>query len=268
MGSWSEACGFSGMEIGEGEVAYVMLMKQHNGSLNDGAFHHYTPTTTLVRGTYNDYGYLNVEEDESILAIFNQQADLNLKNGDDFSLSHLDGRPNVHRWWIHGSAFDFMPTIVPDFPYASTTDEEGKYKSVKISNIGEAQDVFYQKVAADLQKALEKARALASKSDPEKSEGLADLLFEMSMNRTFGYRTPAFDPARLTKEILAGTDPAPRLAAARRISTLGWAMGELRKALAPCESTGPQHGGAEASVQFANFLIKTQAERGKRWGDE
>lgn len=27
MGSWSEACGFSGMEIGEGEVAYCLLME-------------------------------------------------------------------------------------------------------------------------------------------------------------------------------------------------------------------------------------------------
>ena len=64
MGSWSESCGFSGIEIGEGEVAYCLLMndKKH-GSLNDGGFMHYRPTTTLIRGTYNDYGQLTINEE-------------------------------------------------------------------------------------------------------------------------------------------------------------------------------------------------------------
>jgi hypothetical protein len=158
---------------------------------------------------------------------------------------------------MHGRAFEFLPKIVPDFPYASSTDDDGDYKSVKIKNVGEAQDVFWQGASAAILKGYEKAKALAATSAMETAKELADIMFEMSMNRTFGYRMPALDYSRLTTETLAGIDPTPRLDAARRISTLGWAMGELRKALAPCESTGPQHGGAEASVQFANFLIES-----------
>lgn len=262
MGSWSEACGFSGMEIGEGEVAYCLLMKQRNGDLNDGAFHHYAPVTTLLRGTYNDYGYLHVEDDEAMLAIFNEQAQLELKNGDDFSLSMLDGRADIHRWWIHGRAVDFLPTIAPDFPYGRGFDDEGKYKSVPVKNIGEAQDIFYAGVRRQLDIARDKLAESGSMIDA------AFVVAKYSVGQLWGYRPVAISPTKLMDDLKEGRDVQPRLDAAQRISTLGYAMGELRKALAPCESAGPQHGGAEASVQFANFLIDAQAERAKRWGDE
>lgn len=259
MGSWSEACGFSGMEIGEGEVAYCLLMKQHNGSLNDGAFHHYVPVTTLLRGTYNDYGYLNVEEDEGVLAVFNEQAQLNLKNGDNFSADHLVGKAGIHRWWMHGAAFDFMPTIRPDFPYASTTDDEGKYKSVPIENVGEAQGVFFENAKRRIDRLIELDR-----ENEGADSAVLKAIGRMRMAEVFGYRASPLDRDKLIEEMIAGAGQ-PRLDAYRRITTLGWALGELRKPLAPCESTGPQHGGEEASLQFANFLIEAQEARATRW---
>lgn len=262
MGSWSEACGFSGLEIADGEVAYVMLMdKTKHGSLNDGAYQHWSPTTTLLRGTYNDYGQLLVEEDEAILEIFNERSGLALKNGDNFSLSDLDGKP-VDRWWMHGSMFDFMGTIKQDFPYVWTGEKE----HVRVKNVGEAADVKFDHIVQAVEKAVEKAKELRERLKD------GELAIELALNQMevrealFGYTsTPALGRDRLYERIAAGEDFKPQLDAYKRVWILSYAMGELRKVLHPCESAGPQHGGEIALDQFALHLRRTIRERKKRW---
>jgi hypothetical protein len=95
-------------------------------------------------------------------------------------------------------------------------------------------------------------------------------MLRMSMSDIFGYREgKMLDRERLIEELITGGMDAiqPRLDAYRRITTLGSALGELRKVLCRCESIGPQHGGADASRQFGQFLLDAQAERKKRWDD-
>jgi len=270
MGSWSESCGFSGIEIGCGEVAYVMLMDKCTGSLNDGAFIHYSPVTTLLRGRYNDYGYLTVDEDEAVLAVFNKQSGLSLMNGDDFSLDDLDGR-TVRRWWMHGSMFDFMPTIKQDFPYYGSM-RGGTYKSTKVKNIGQSADMHI----AEAKQTFEELRAsIAEKMETYKDSGdkeqLMDIalllsergltdLFGYGRRRTGGYREMIQEAAKANLDNIDGI-----LEAHRRTFLVGFALIELRKTLAPNESCGPQHGGEQASVQFARAILKTQRERKKRW---
>jgi hypothetical protein len=260
MGSWSEACGFSGMEIGEGEVAYVMLIAPNKrGSLNDGSFNHYAPQTTLIRGTYNDYGYLRVEDDEQILKIFNEQAKLDLKNGDDFSMDHMNGK-EADRWWMHGAAYDFMSSIKQDFPYATDSDEDGKYRLTKANTIGEAQDVWFASVGRRLEAVTTKWA--------EEEDAILKAMSYMRMTDIFGYdRSVPLNRDKLIDEVVAGTAQS-RLDAYRRVTTLGAALFELRKVLCKCESIGPQHGGAEASIQFGKFLLEAQKVRAARWGDE
>jgi hypothetical protein len=269
MGSWSESCGFSGLEIGEGEVAYVLLMTDKRGSLNDGAFMNYAPTTTLLRGTYNDYGYLTVEDDDAVLAIFNDQAKLELKQGDDFSIDHLDGRTE-RRWWIHGSMFDALPSLKPEFPYFST--RLGDYKSEKIKNIGESA----AKRIAEIRTAYQAGRAewverTATLADhPDRDELLTSMscLSRFSMRDLFGYSERSGYHERFQDAMIANVEDVEGLLEAyRRTYVLGYALIELRKTLAPNESCGPQWGGEVALDQFAVALRRIIRERKKRHDD-
>ena len=269
MGSWSESCGFSGIEIGCGEVAYVMLMDNCKGDLNDGAFIHYSPTTTLLRGTYDDYGYLKVDEDEAVLAVFNKQSGLSLKNGDDFSLDDLDGRTE-RRWWMHGGMFDFMPTIKQDFPYYGM--RRGGYKSVKVKNIGHAADMHvnevrqtYEELRASI---ADRMKTFKDSDDPEQVMAMALLLSDRGLTDIFGYgrrraggyREMIQEAAKANLDNIEGI-----LEAHRRTFLVGYALSELRRTLAPNESCGPQHGGEQASCQFARAILATQKQRKKRW---
>lgn len=269
MGSWSESCGFSGIEIGEGEVAYVMLMDNRKGDLNDGAFIHYSPTTTLLRGTYDDYGQLNVADTEEVLAVFNKQSGLSLKNGDDFRLDDFDGRTE-RRWWMHGAMFDFMPTIKQDFPYYGT--RRGGYKSVKVKNIGQSADMHVAEVRLTYDEMrtsiAERMETFKDTGDQEElmeialllsERGLTDL-FGYGRRRSGGYREMIQEAAKANLENIEGI-----LEAHRRTFLVGYALIELRKTLAPNESCGPQHGGEDASCQFARSILATQKQRKKRW---
>jgi hypothetical protein len=255
MGSWSEACGFSGMEIGEGDVAYCCLISDNpRGSLNDGSFRHFAPTTTLVRGTYNDYGYLHIEEDEALLALFNQQAQLELKNGDDFSLDHLNGRTE-DRWWIHGRAFDFMPTITPEFPYSYDREDN---KCVKIANIGEAADRHIQTIRDYVVQARKDMDEIKKMDDPERRAIMTEIkIFGMNLSNVLGYgNKPGLNREAFTNAVKNGDDIEPYLTSYRRVFILGYALGELRRNLARNESIGPQWGGHVALRQFGNFLVE------------
>jgi hypothetical protein len=268
MGSWSESCGFSGLEIGDGEVAYVLLMSNSkHGSLNDGAFINYSPVTTLVRGTYNDYGYLKVEEDEKVLAIFNDQAKLELKNGDDFSLDMLDGRADVRRWWIHGSMFDALPSLKPEFPYFSS--RLGGYTSVKIKNIGESADKRIAEIRTAYQAGrIEFAQRVAKLTGTESVELIEAIscLSKFSLRELFGYGERDGYGARFQEALKANVEDVEDLIEAyRRTYVLGYSLTELRKTLAPNESCGPQHGGEVALDQFAVALRRILRERKKRW---
>lgn len=265
MGSWSESCGFSGIEIGEGEVAYCMLMSSERGSLNDGAFIHYAPTTTLLRGTYNDYGYLTVEDDYAILAVFNEQSGLSLKNGDDFSIDHLDGRTE-RRWWVRGDVLDVLPTLKPEFPYVALSGEGG-YKSVKIKNIGESADMWFAKVAIKLEALATQIEDIRSKStDPELRDLRMEIAMSDIMSDIMGYGDkPGLNRNALMKAIESGDDITAMLTAWRRVWVLKYALIELRKTLAPNESCGPQHGGEIAHNQFARATLAIQKQRKSRW---
>lgn len=262
MGSWSESCGFSGLEIGEGDVAYVCLIgKSKYGSLNDGALRYYAPTTTLLRGKYNDYGYLRVEDDEAVLALFNAQSGLELKNGEDFSIDHMTGEAmsGLDRWWIHGDAFDFMGSIVPDFPYARDPNSES-YKSIKIKDIAAATNLHLESVRKAAIAARDKI-ADVRKRFPDEGDGVK-ILVELALTGTkmrdvLGYRdTPGLEREAFQKAIENGDDLEPHLESYRRPFMLSYALFELRRNLALNESCGPQHGGHRALRQFGRFLVK------------
>ncbi len=268
MGSRSESCGFSGMEIGEGEVAYVLLLGKPKYANSMGAADVFEPVTTLIRGTYGDYGYLDIEDDQAVLDIFNTQVDLELKQGDSFSIDHMQGK-DLHRYWVHGLALDWMPQIKQDFPYFST--RRGGYSSEKVKNIGESADRRLAEIRAAHHEGREEyaARMRAYEAHEDKAALIeaALSLSRFSLTEIFGYSEDRVGYSALFQKMLRenveNIDGA--LEAYRRNYLLTYAVGELRKKFVPSEGVGPQHGGEQASRQFARFLLAAQAERSKRW---
>lgn len=269
MGSWSESCGFSGIEIGEGEAALVAFLgKPKYAEFN--AETHYELRTPLIRGTYNDYGYLTVAEDEGVLALFNHLSGLSLKNGDDFSGCGEHFVKGLDRYWIRQDVFDTLGALKQDFPYFY---DRAAQKSVKVKDIGAYTDKHLDVVRGAVAQATE-ARA--------KWEELADSLKDLPsgerfrliksagglhFREAFGYGHSGLDWFSLFNEPPEGITSDALIEAYRRHFLLTYAAVELRKKFVPSEKGGPQHGGEQASCQFARSILAIQKERKKRWDD-
>ena len=265
MGSWSEACGFSGLEIAEQEPCYVMLLEGPKHYETHGPYQTFAPLTTLLKGTYDDYGYLSVDDDEEILKLFNLQSGLSLENGQEFSLDMLDGRGEVSRFWIHGSIFDRLGELKQEFPYVYINNE-----SQKVNSIGEALDLY----DANWLATFEKGRATIAEiqedykdRDDSESAYQRELRMEITMMRLEQSSSYTALPVmkfynKHQEELLTqGADPKAFFAARRRNTMLAVAAAELRKKIVPSEGIGPQHSGEVASVQFANIIIDVQKDR-------
>lgn len=267
MGSWSESCGFSGIEIGEDERALVAFLGKPKYSEFNGETH-YEFRTPLIRGTYNDYGYLRVDEDEGVLALFNHLTGLSLKNGDDFcgcdhAVSELD------RYWIRQDVFDALPALTQEFAYVYQRETKG---SVKVKNIGAAADIHI----ADLKKACVEIQAIRDKwmaveragdDTPEQRMEFALLLSERPITDVLSYRSGGIDWRQLFQKPPEGVTAEALIEAYRRYFLITFAASELRKKFVPSEKGGPQHSGEVASVQFAKSIIAIQKERKKRWDE-
>ena len=140
MGSWSESCGLSGIEIGEGEYAYVAFLGAPKYKGEFGAESNWDLKTPMIRGFYNDYGYLHVEDDEAILAIFNELSGLSLKNGDDFEDRDDHAVEGRQRFWVREDVHKSLDALKQDFPvYGSSAG--GAYKQTTVKNIGQYTDL-------------------------------------------------------------------------------------------------------------------------------
>jgi hypothetical protein len=258
MGSWSESCGFSGLEIAHGDPALVMLLEQK--PQESGPYNLYGPRTTLIRGTYNDYGSLEIDDLPEITEIFNKQSGLTLTQGIDFDTDMLNGL-ELDRFWIHGEIFDRLILLKKDFPYTWISGQ-----SVKVSTIGESIDLhgfenlksFKQAVAEiqvdgndDLSAVLRQLRRLTGRG----FAGGYDTLSQFYQQAYDDLADKAGDSTALFE-------------AKRRNDVLASAAGELRKKIVPSEGVGPQHAGHIASVQFAKFILEIQDLRTKDRFDE
>lgn len=266
MGSWSESCGFSGLEIGEGEEAYVMVLKGPTFSYDHSPFDLFVPVSPLIKGTYNDYGYLTIEDDDAVLATFNKQTGLNLQQGDDFDRDHIEGMTskklgdNFFRYWIHGSIFDRLGELCPEFPYVY---QEGG--SVKIKNINEAVDEIIGRQLREI-KVISEDIANAKKDSEgdanSRAMNIALLLMRSRLSSSSDRLMEVYN-TMLQDSIVAGEDHAGILTAKRRLSLLQMAAYELRKKIVPSEGSGPQHNGEVASTMFSNIILETQEARRK-----
>lgn len=241
MGSWSEGCNLSGIEISEKEYAYVMLIARNDGSFNDGASMFYKPVSTLIRGYYNDYGQLCVEDNEDMIKIFNEITGLDLKNGDQFTGSNLN--EGVYRWWIREDIFQQLEELEDDLPWVWLPNKE----RVEAKTVGKGADIWA-------------AHMLGKIIEMEITDNLDFASALMHLTSIFR------DTSLIDLELLIQKDrPEARLKAHRDVKFLTACMTELRKPFAPGESIGPQHGGDQNSILLAKSIISIQKKRKKRF---
>lgn len=244
MGSWNEGCNLSGIEIAEGEYAYAMFISPHNGDLNDGPTMYYKPVTTLIRGVYNDYGYLLIEDSEDAIYLFNEASGLELKNGDNFS--HNYDNKERFRWWIREDIFKCLEKIELDYPHFYLPDNT----TVEVKTLGEGRDLW-----ADSMFKLIDAINL---DEPESMR----LFNKLLILNNLGYRAKAIDLDKLMEK----NRVKARLKGHRDVAIISNAMYELRKVFAPSESIGPQIGGERNSIYLAKSIISIQRDRKRKRG--
>lgn len=244
MGSWSEGCNLSGIEIAEGEYAYTMFISPHKGDLNDGASMYYYPATTLIRGMYNDYGQLLIEDNEDAIYLFNEASGLNLKNGNNFKHNYEDR--TFFRWWIREDIFKCLEKIQLDHPYFYLPDNT----SVKVKTLGEGRDLWADSMFK-----------LIDAIDLEKDDSMR-LFHKYLFLSNFGFREKAINLDKLMEKDRVKA----RLKGHRDVSIISHALYELRKVFAPSESVGIQHGGEANSIYLAKSIISIQRDRKRKRG--
>lgn len=268
MGSWSESCGFSGIEIGEGEEAFVAFLgtaKYRGESFGGSTF--FEMRSPLLKGTYNDYGYLNVQDDEGVVALFNHMTGLSLQNGEDFQDRDAHAIEGLNRYWIRRDVFDSLLSLKPDFPYHYSRKTN---KSIKFKKIGDGIELFDKEFQAalieqeEIKKVWEQVMAVGYDKVPNE---VRQLLHSRPLNELIGHSDTAINWFDLfaPEAPIAGVTTEDVMTVYRRHRILRYAASELRKKFVPSERGGPQHGGEEASCQFARAILKIQKERKSRW---
>lgn len=261
MGSWSESCGFSGLEIGCGEIAYVCLLRKPR-YFDHGPVSYFEPVTTFIRGTYNDYGYLEIADDQGVLDIFNKQAGLDLKQGEDFDIDHVPSE--AYRYWVHGSVMHALSDLKPD--YASHYDQATK-TMVKYKTIGDGIELHLSEVIQHYSKELPRFQ---ERMQRDLHDRLEHALLMSNFGEIFGYGDRQPNYVLLLQDAMQSgvEDITPIIETYRRNLLVRVAASELRKKFVPSEGVGPQHGGETASIAFAKSIVKIQAERKKRWAEQ
>jgi hypothetical protein len=241
VGSYSLFCGLSGLEIGEQEPCYVVMLSKAQFD-----YWSYDQAIPPVRGTYGDSGYLDVKESPEFCAAWQVPY--------DSSWSVLDHHPDMMPMWIAGPVFDHL---------AQLPSTEGELLHVAIAE-------YMERMGVGVRKNLAHARRTAAAfADHPDQEGVAELIKLHDYTFTAGrdcFTTEILpsvgdDAVRMFN---AGVDPEILLQGYARAVLLYRGSRELRKPLYPANgSYGPQHGGGLAMVSFCTKVLQLAAERAK-----
>lgn len=247
MGCWSEACGFSGMEIPEHTPTYVVLVKPHK--YNEG----WVPTVPPTKGLYNDYGGIELLEDNSLFG---------LVKGETWDCTDdKRGQPV----YIHADVFEWLPNIRPEFPSVFL---EGK--SQNAATIGIMRDLYLADWKRQMQERTDFVDSLGEE-DPTGSLARSGVkLMHLYLGNIFGVSEGLLDGAAKIVEAKLDareTNLDEFWEFYGRCYTYIRGQGELRKLIVP-GFRGPQHGGEQALVPFYRHVLDLSMKRIEKWKSE
>lgn len=224
MGSWSEGCGISGMEVREQRACFAMMIVQDKYEPEN-----YNIVCPPIRGTYNDYGRMIVHPDDlPLVEMFDVALDNNeWEPREQRSMRDID---NVAYFWIDGSVLDMLGSLPREWASSGDGTVRGDWNEVELR----------------LRDAIDKAK---------NTSGPAYYLAAMNLYQMVRPSMLVnFDP--LADAAIAADRTEHLIEAVRRCFMVKVGMMELRKILAPqIGARGPQHGGHEALISFYEQVL-------------
>lgn len=227
MGCWSESCALSGLEIqmGEENVYVALLAKSKYGEAM------YDIVVPPVKGTYDDYGGIDLEEDCFLLG---------LKKGDNWRPMEDDEDGNAPKGepvYISGAVFDFLPNLLREFYYHGATLEEA-----------------YEYHLSEVREKIEESRkTFEMLADASENEDSRNQFRSIQVSMAFGLSNSVLPSASKLYQDLNGGDDSEFFKFYKRAFMLQCAQMELRKLVVP-GVRGPQHCGEVALNQFYGLV--------------
>lgn len=226
MGCWSERCALTGLEIANNQVVYVACISEQTDD-----FYGQSLATPPVKGTYDDYGGIDLLEDVELLG---------LKYGQNWRPDEEDQKPSVAKnltlrpIFIHAEIFDKIPELRPEFDY--TTASVGRSVESEIAKLTALVELF-----KDWENAGEEKDKLLYAT-------------QLALRQSLGYPEQWEGADEILDDILdAGKDAEEFLDLYRRVLLLKCAERELRQPLVSSR-VGPQHGGEMALRQKTTWV--------------
>ena len=240
VGSWSESCALSGMEISEQDDCYVVLMRPHPYT-----HHQWVIAVPPIKGRYDDYGSIQVLDPESYRALFKVPEHWTPRDGLQHEEEEEEEKEHA-ALWIHATAMDTLSDLVRD--YSET--KNGTVNDDFVSHLRSAE----KKVSEAMEK---RARMASLEVDPVLAK-LLNKVWRDELEQV--YREDGVFPDMFNfvdQAIRHGRDLDDLNEAYRRCFVLVVGASELRKALHPSNyRIGPQHGGEKALLQFYEKVLE------------
>lgn len=263
MGSWSESCGVSGIEIAEGDEAYVCRVAKTQRVEEFGPFYHYVLASPLVKGVYRDYGGLELTDTPEMCSLLSKTL-----NKEEPLTVGSEWEDYGERFWVRADVFDnVLPSLERDFGYVYDPDRK---ESVPSKTIASQTEWWAGQIALAIAEAKEKYdsyKAFAEQvkeKDHETVLKAAKMLAEHAMMSRLSYSKSPLKNL-LSQAIRDGQSTDAIVEAELREYRLYGAMFELRKMLVPSERVGPQHGGLFASLAFHEACVSIEKNRKKEY---
>ncbi len=257
MGSWSESCGISGLEVAEQQDCYIVLLKKAGtSSEGHGPASIWEPYIPMLRGTYNDYGRYILNDDQDYLDLATKIARLRNKEFEDLikgeELDQSEFSDNDHGvMLVLGEIFD-------NFANLPVCDE----RSYLHNTVGVGTEKYLSELSDKVNEFKTRAAEMAALM-PNRVE-FSDMYWynvESSLGRDALSKSLS---AIYKDDIKAGTS-LPYEEVIRRKMNLGYGSMLLRTRFVPSIHCGPQHGGARAVNVMSQVIQKISDERIKEW---
>lgn len=228
------SCGLSGLEVSERKPAYVAILQKKGYS-------EWGIVIPPIRGRYDDYGYLRVDETELELArLFGVVMDDN-HVWEPLDQPSYDENKETLPFWMDATAFEALGGLVRDYAEkkdGTVADDLDHYITTKIEP-GVAKALDMRTKYADLDATLND-------------------FWTFELSSVFGYGEDILIAAKdKVKAIIEADQPLDTfMEGFRRCYLLECGSMELRKPLIGQNGAhGPQHGGERALVGFYETIL-------------
>lgn len=234
MGSWTESCGLSNLEIHEGDEVYYSLLQTvpDDRRVWDAVLWEFSMPP--VRGIYNDYGGVTLLEDYPF-------EPFNLKKGDQYPPENCDNHMEIlsRTYFVRADVYDMLRTLPSSQSYrgyqtvGDAVDHKESELTKYVTQIHE-QPFWTDESKSKLNKLWNEAQRELSNlcMDREGSHGNCPRAYQ-KFERTGLAFLPFFLRAAMIRE----------------------ASGELRKTVQPSHAYASH--GTPAQFSFLRFVLKT-----------